>query len=488
VFRTERLLTSGGNVFRTAFRFALHVYAALLFTACGGGGGGSVGSPNALAPAPQGAPAGASSAAPAPAGSSATPAAGGASATPSGTASGAPVDVSVVQGPFAAETPGVAAAFVDTAGVNVHLSAYGTLYGDNSALVQTLLVGLGVHHVRDGAVPGQNNICQIDRALAANGIRVNVIVSVTQSWADISAWLSCIGPAAETLEGPNEYDLSGDPNWVARLTSFQQGLFAQFGTSLPVLGPAMTSESAYGALSLARAANFGNVHAYFAGRNPGTPGWGGTDAFGEYGSLAYDLTIARQTTGSAQIIATETGYSDSSDTYAIPPATKADYTLRTLLEDWNAGVPRTYFYELIDEGVTPFSHYGLIDGAGNPKPAYTALRNFLRLLSDTATAFTPTPLAYQMSAAASVHHVLLQKQNGVYQLILWVEAPEWDPNANAPVAVAAQTVAIKLGKKPSNLSISTFDSFGNISAGTGTSWPSISQRVTGSPTILTITP
>ena len=387
-----------------------------------------------------------------------------------------------------AEMPRTSASFVDSAGINVHLSYYGTLYGNNFTTIASLLTGLGVHHVRDSAVPGQDNICQEDRQLAASGIHVEVIASLSQSMSDIASWLACVGSAAEAVEGPNEYDLSGDPNWPATLTAYQQTLYAQFHSMLPVVGPALTAEWAYGSVSLAGAADAGNMHDYFAGRNPGTPGWGGTDGFGTYGSLPYAMAVAHQDTGGAPIEATETGYSDSTDTYAVPTAVKAHYVLRTLLEHWNAGVPRTYFYELVDEGGAPFSHYGLATSAGKPKAAYSALQNLLKLLADGTNSFTPTALSYGFTASTAVHHMLLQKQSGVYELVVWVEAPEWDPNANQAIAISPQTVTITFAKRLSTLALSSFEANGTVKTTAKTASTNISLQATGAPVVLTITP
>jgi hypothetical protein len=161
--------------------------------------------------------------------------------------------------------------------------------------------------------------------------------------------------------------------------------------------------------------------------------------------------------------------------------------LRTLLEHWNAGVTRTYIYELVDEGGTPFSHYGLTDSSGNPKPAYTALENVLAHLSDPGAAFTPTPLTYAVAAGSTtVQHTLLQKRNGTYELIVWNEAEEWDPNANVAITVAPSTATLTFGKTPSSIKQTTLNASGAATASTLTSGTTVTFTVTTSPTILDI--
>jgi hypothetical protein len=386
------------------------------------------------------------------------------------------------------ETPRSADAFVDAAGVNVRLANFTTLYGNFSAIAP-LLQGLGIRHVRDGTAIGQPSVCAEDTQLAAAGIHIDLITATNIAAPALASWLTCLGPAVEAVEDPNEYDASGDAGWVATLGANAQALYPAM-KPMTVVAPALTTEQDFVALgSLAGSVDDGNMHDYFAGRNPGTPGWGGTDAHGEYGSLAYNESLAAITSGGKPVIATETGYSDAADQYAVPAATKARYTLRTLLEHWNAGVVRTYFYELVDEGAQPFSHYGLVDAAGNPKPAYTALKNLLAHLADPGGSFALTPLAYTLTAPSTVHHTLLQKRNGRYALVLWVEQPEWDPNTSATIPIAPQTVTLSFAAAPAALSATVFDDGGNVTtsplaASAGTA----SLPVTGSPTIVDITP
>lgn len=385
----------------------------------------------------------------------------------SGTTSGAPQ-------PWpsgAAETPGMADAFVGTAGVNTHLGFYGTLYGDNFSRVASLLQGLGVRHVRDGIESAQSNLCSEYQQLASSGIHIDYETKPGTSAQALAQAVSCAGTAIEAFEGPNEYDLSGDPNWAATLASAQRALYPaakSVAPSIPVFGPALTTSAAYAALGdLSGAEDYGNMHDYMAGRNPGNGGWGGTDQFGTYGSLAWNIGAAKQPSQSKSIMATETGYADAIGTSnAVPAATKARYEMRTLLEHWIAGVPRTYFYELVSNGTTSFSSYGLTDSSGNPKPVYTAIQNLLKHLSDPGPSFTTTPLNYAIGASSPVHHVLLEKRNGTYSLILWVEASEWNPVTASPVAVSPEPVTLTFMKNPSSLNVLTFGDDGTTQAGT----------------------
>jgi hypothetical protein len=379
-------------------------------------------------------------------------------------------------------------------GINVHLGYYGTLYGSNFGAIETLLTGLGIRHVRDGVYPGQNNLCTNFSRLASDGIHGDFIVASWMSPADVTTWDSCTSRTADAYEGLNEWDAShpaSDTNWPQTDRSVQQWLYStvKANRGVTVIAPSLTSEQAYGALgSVSATSDVGNLHAYFAARNPGTSGWGAGNQFGVYGSLGYDLAIAAQSTGTKLIYLTETGYGDTSNAVYVPPATKARYTLRTLLEAWNAHVPRTYIYELVDEGGGYFGSYGLTDGNGNVKPAYTAVKNLLAHLNDPGASIVSGSLAYSLGAPAQVHHALFQKRDRSFVLALWLEVPEWDPNANRSFAVAPQSALLTFGRSPSSLRTTSFDDGGNATTRTVAPAGVITIAVDGSPILLDIVP
>jgi hypothetical protein len=393
-----------------------------------------------------------------------------------------------------AELASGADSFVESVGVNVHLQYDWTLYGSDFTAVQNLLTGLGVRHIRDGVSPGWTNLCSEFSQLAAHGIRSDFIVGSWMSPTDVTTWDSCTGRTADAYEGLNEWDIShpaSDTNWPQTDRAVQEWLYSTVEAMRPVtvVAPSLTSESAYAALgSVAATSTAGNAHVYFAARNPGTTGWGAGNSFGVYGSLQYGLAIARQTTGSKPVYITETGYGDTSDTVYVPPATKARYTLRTLLEAWNAKVARTYLYELVDEGGGYFGSYGLADGSGNVKPAYVALKNLLAHLSDPGSPVLVGSLAYTLAAPAQVHHALFQKRDRSFVVALWLEASEWDPNANIPISVAPETARLTFGRVPTSLRTTSFDDAGNVTTQTLPPAVVLTLNVGGSPTLLDIAP
>src|SRR5206468_7293250 len=97
-------------------------------------------------------------------------------------------------------------------------------------------------------------------------------------------------------------------------------------------------------------------------------------------------------------------------------------------------------YELIEETLDP-SHteretFGLLRADWTPKPQYFAVKNFIALLSDRGADFTPAPFDYTVTGGdASLHHTLLQKRDGSYDLALWQEVLRYDENTKTDISV-----------------------------------------------------
>ena len=143
------------------------------------------------------------------------------------------------------------------------------------------------------------------------------------------------------------------------------------------------------------------------------------------------------------------------------------------------GFQETFFYQLLDEPSSP-PGFGLLRSDMSQKPAFTALSNLLKLLSDQGGTFTPGSLPYSIAGADSnVDHLLLQKSDGTYWLILWLEEPSWDPVIAAPIAVNPENIGINLANGFAATTDYQFDSNGNIT--------SFNQPMNGSSTSLTVT-
>lgn len=346
-----------------------------------------------------------------------------------------------------------AQSFIDSIGVNVHLSYHDGPYG-NFPAIESLLKNLGVHHVRDGVASGQTDVCREDRALNADGMRFDYITPSNPTPQILTDWANCVGPAIEAFEGLNEYDIShpgNDTDWAATDRTVQKTLYNSVkGTPglahLAVVAASLTSPGAYRAVGdLSPFFDAGNMHDYTAGHNPGTPGWGANG----YGSIAYNIAAARIVDGSKPIEATETGFATEVSHTGLDEVTQAKYVPRLFLEHFNAGVARTYEYELVDEGGPPFGHLGLVTGALTPKPSYTALASLIALLRDDGHGAVAAPgrLRYALRGDLdSIHHTLLAKRDGRLYLLLWVEKPGFDPDTRAELSVRPQDVTLQLGR------------------------------------------
>lgn len=339
--------------------------------------------------------------------------------------------------------------FADSIGINVHLSYRTTGYG-NVRRVAALLEQLGVRHLRDGVTLGQTDVCRDDRALAAAGFRFTYITQANPTPAQLTSWASCVGPATEAFEGLNEYDIShpaSDTNWAATVRSSQQDLYRSVkGTpklaALTVVGPSLTSEAAFRTVGdLSPELDAGNMHDYFANHEPETGGWG----LGGYGSIAYNIRVARAVDPAKPIESTETGYGTDRAERTVDDAAQATYLPRLLLQHFADGVPRTFGYELLDEGGAPFDHYGIVGGDLSPKPAYTALASLIAHVRDTTDGFSTGTLRYTLDGdGTDVHHVLLQKRDGRFMLALWIAASSYDPATRQSRDVAPRSITLQI--------------------------------------------
>jgi hypothetical protein len=162
----------------------------------------------------------------------------------------------------------------------------------------------------------------------------------------------------------------------------------------------------------------------------------------------------------------------------LPQDVEASYIPRTLLLAFKHGLQKTYLYELLDEVSSP--GYGLLNADLTPKPAFTAVQNLLSTLSDSGGTFTLGSLPYILSGGDSnLNHLLLEKSDGSYWLVLWLEEPTWDPVNVAPISVSSQNITIELNGAYTTLSDYQFDSSGNVTR--------FNQPMNGNSASLTVT-
>lgn len=354
--------------------------------------------------------------------------------------------------------------FVNSIGVNTHINYFDRLYG-NFPLLERELASIGIRHLRDG-VHFQN--ADYDRMLygrwvelAKTGIRFDAAVDPRSNLGPITPQLlqrayDLSGHSIELFEGPNELDVSGMKDWAGVELDFSETLFRAVkgmpnGAQVQIIGPSMAF-AAHGAEvgDLSRRMDFGNLHSYPAGKMPSA-------IFPE------QLDLAKYLSGSDPVIMTESGYhnalNDHHDQPAISESAAAKYITRLFLENFAHNIPRTYLYEFFDEAPDPGLkdnqlHWGLIRANGTEKPAFTAVKNLIAELNDTAEPAHLQQLAWSLDKPQNdVHHLLLQKSNGEFDLVLWQEVPSYDPRRQTDISLPALSTTLRLAKKIRSLTV-----------------------------------
>jgi len=357
-------------------------------------------------------------------------------------------------------------------GVNVHLHYANTPYATFD-LVQSLLRDLRVRHIRDGLIDTTwDEYYKRHNALGKQGIRCVYVTSAKQSAELLAAFPGRVRSDFEGYEAPNEYNNSGDPNWPETLRAFLPVLnrvtksSPSLGGRSFVIGPSLTQPDAFGKLTgLQQYFDYANLHNYLAGRNPGTPGWGG----GGYGSIQWNVDLARGAWDDTPIVTTEIGYStDADNKQSIPEDIEAKYMPRLILEQLLHRIGRSYIYELIDVGPEISKNdaaFGLARHDGSRKPAYVALKNLIGLTEESGSNPNLKDLPFQLSGETSdVHHLLAERRDGSYFLFFWIEERGFDPDSRKREPVASKAITLSSLVHFRSMKLITFDSMGETSA------------------------
>ena len=295
--------------------------------------------------------------------------------------------------------------------------------------------------------------------LGAAGINGTFITSPKQSVETWAAYPKKMARTFEAYEAPNEMDLlSKRADWVEVLTETMRRLHTlkqdPRASRFPIYGPSLTSPKAFAALGdVSEFYDFANLHNYFAGRHPSTRGWGANG----YGSIAWNLRLTEKYAGAKPVITTETGYQDHpSIKDSVPAEVAGRYLPIVLLEQFRAGIVRTYLYELCD--FKKSGNYGLLDASGEPKPAFRAIKSLLTLLDDRGPEKPVRDLDYRVEGdgpndamdakgakrAEGIRHMAFQKRDGSYFVALWSPESSYDPSSRTPKVRDARHVVLTM--------------------------------------------
>jgi hypothetical protein len=349
--------------------------------------------------------------------------------------------------------------FGDSVGVNAFLSWIDTAYGDFPTL-HSRMRELGVRYIRDGLCPTCTyNVSRLN-ALAADGIKANILVGTlaggeAQMNATLAGIRDKVRSAVISIEAPNEPNLVGDPNWVQSARAYQQRLYAAVKSNpalahIPVLGPAVGWPATDGQIGdISAWVDRGAFHPYPSGAMP-------------YHNLDVLRAQLAQASGTKPIVATESGYHTDLGTTGgnlpVSERAKAIYTPRLVLEGFRGGVERTYFYQLVDPwpdasrpaGVSlAENRFGLLRSDLSRKPAFISLRNLLdQTDGDSAPVASPGGLHLGLAGAGpDVRQLLLRSADGSYALVLWRAVSVWDWSRKVDLSPSADRLDVVLGDR-----------------------------------------
>jgi hypothetical protein len=372
------------------------------------------------------------------------------------------------------ETPLRADSFVDAIGINIGNVSEGqpTAYS-NIANVTASIKDLGIRHIRVFPIPYTNEIKSFAAIARGAGAKLDFMIgrSGPGQWY-IDTKRNVIAPknplvlrrdylipylsSLEYIEGPNESSchskpflcLDGPPlNHPKGTIAFQNALFNSLRNppnsydssppiKLPLIGPSGCMTDVSAAELRGCKLDFQNIHSY-ADKGYG-PDWGityGTKYAGSFDYIGNADAINEKAT-KLPIIITETGYNtgskpDKGIQLPVSQLAQAKYYPRIFADAMLVErIKRVYTWELFDptNAGNANASYGLVavgpDGTNQvKKPAYNAEKSLIGLLAEPGASFTPDKLGYDISAPSTVNHLLLQKSNHDYYLLLWQAVP-----------------------------------------------------------------
>ena len=386
--------------------------------------------------------------------------------------------------------------FTNSLGINAHMGSTNTHYGNLNQTVTDLLFlqanigssNIGFNHMRTSVLyPSMVNALtplNITFLLPPNQ---NGIINPVFSQPMFDTFSNVI----EGLEGVNEPDVINTVNGIF-FSGFQYGSqtgniaadiyqYALSGlvksdptlSSIPVYNYSLGFSNDSSSTPVMNGyANISNIHAY--------PPKGGSP----YLSILPQVSQVVNMPGKPRVLS-EIGYPTipvygSIDfNSSIAPAlvnevsedVQAKYSLSALFDNFNAGIKKTFLYELYDDGgpetnscdnanTNKEHHFGLFRCDWSPKPLAVALKNLLSILADTnanAGTFTPQHLSFSITQTSSdpnmnanVFNTLLQNTDGTYYLVLWAEPAIWNPTIAQEIPVVTPntvTLTFKAAKK-----------------------------------------
>jgi hypothetical protein len=363
--------------------------------------------------------------------------------------------------------------FLGSLGVNTHVSQ-----GYNPGSYVLPLRYLGVRNVRDS----ERNLPGLIMLHQQAGVRVDLLgddvsglVTAAKTLAKAGALLSIEGPNEPnnfliTYSGQRGGGTSG--SWVP-VAQLQKDLYAAVKNDpelkrYPVFhvseGGAETENVGLQFLTIpagaktlfpdgTQFADYANPHNYVAGIRVGyvdNQAWQAADPTldshwdGLY--VEYGRTWKRHFPGysNAELqvlprVTTETGWEAAS---AEEERTQGTVLVNTYLAQFKRDWKYTFIYQL-GEGEGGGGHHGLFHENWTPKLAASYIHNLTSILADDIPIATPGKLDYSIAnEPPTVHDLLLQRSDGVFQLVVWGEQ-----------VTGANNITVKLGSTHTTVKI-----------------------------------
>ena len=343
-----------------------------------------------------------------------------------------------------------AADFVGSFGVDIHLATL-----NNAAKTQStiqMLDYLGINHVREAAAPTLLTGTNIASKLADAGVKFDWLLTGNRDPIDTVAKIAefeRLHPGSvAAIEGPNE--INNWPITYGGLTGAAAGIAFVNSAASAIRGNAMLKDVAIYDLTGAprtqaladNASGYANIHPY--------PGLGAQPG------AVLAARIGLHGIADKGMVITEAGYHTGIGNTAwegVDYTTQAKLTLNLLADATKLGVAQTYLYQLIDyndpTGINPDKNLGLFEKDFSAKPVATAIHNLTTILHDdgrTAETFATDVFDYRLTGLpANGSSLLLEKSNGVHDLMLWAEPDIWDEANDRAITVAGSTTHVELG-------------------------------------------
>jgi hypothetical protein len=365
-------------------------------------------------------------------------------------------------------TPKSAFTFTHSVGVATHPTYFDTPGhapgAGGEARTAQLIANAGIRHVRNGMAisndgPWNNIVWDSMASWHRAGITSSWGVDrCTVTWPGnvhntVREFLDKIaeidGDMSDAIEGTNEVNNFCSPDWRNREPFYVAHLFQQVNDhpdpvirNLPVLGPSFAWWTPND-WHVGDWIDLGNTHPYSGCTSP-TPQHVQTYGIDSYAPVS----------GGKRVWVTEVGYHtaiNSTEQNIQAPCderTGGVYTLRTVLEHFNLGIPRSYLYEAIDlwsdNRVHAENNFGILRADFSPKPAYTFVKNLLATTASPQGA-TLTPLKFNVEYGPSdLRRMLLRQADGDYVVALWRHASVWNSDRRQPIPVAPVDVRLSL--------------------------------------------